>query len=376
MAPGPVMMPPQVYQALSAPMVHHRTPVFSEKLKFVLDQLPRAFGTTQPVMMLSSTGSGAMEAAVVNTLAPGDKALCVVAGKFGERWSDMAQCFGIEVKNIEVPWGQAVDLQELEEELSRQKYTAVMTQACETSTATWQPVQEMSQIIARTCPETLLMVDGITAVASSPLKMDEWKIDVLVAGSQKAFMLPAGLSFVSLSERAWKKCEQQHLPYYYWNLKKERQANLKQQTFFSSNVSLISALYEVLKLWQGEGLAQQIKWYQDQQRIFVGAVEDLGLSLYSQNPSPSVTAVNVPEGVDGVQLRDHLEQTYQLTVMGGQEHLKGKIIRIGHMGHIEKSDIYACIYYIAHALQDLKWQLLSHEKVDQVLKNVRKELAL
>tara|TARA_B100000749_G_scaffold280896_1_gene280699 strand:+ start:71072 stop:72232 length:1161 start_codon:yes stop_codon:yes gene_type:complete len=375
MAPGPVMMPPGVYEALASPMVHHRTPLFEDRLQFVLDELPHVFGTRQPVMMLSSTGTGGMEAALVNTLSPGERILSIVSGKFGQRWSKMAKAYGIESEEIEVPWGEAVSMEQLKSKLENGNYAAVITQATETSTATWHPIEDMGSTIKAVSPETLLIVDGITAVAASPLKMDTWNIDVLVAGSQKAFMIPTGLAFVSLSEKAWEKSQTSKCPKFYFDLKGELNANKKGQTLFSSNVALITALYSVLQGWKGDGLDRQLSWYRTQHESIVAALKKLNLEIFSSSPSSTVTAFKVPNNINGNQLRKYLEEEFQLTLMGGQDHLKGKIIRIGHMGHVEPEDVYACIFYIAAALKHFNYNL-TEEIENQVLKQLRENLGL
>lgn len=353
MAPGPVKISQEVRKALSLPMLHHRTPTFARELENCLELLKSFFQTQQPVLMIPSTGSGGMEAAIVNVFSPGDSVAVVVSGKFGQRWADIARTFGLSVHIIDVPWGHAVTPAQVENFLNTHPdIKGVLTQACETSTATWHPIKELAATVGRH-KNVLLLVDGITAVGCAPMLFDQWGIDVLVAGSQKALALPTGLSFVVLSDKAWKANTQAKCPRYYFNLLNEKQANEKGQTFFSSAVSHIRALNVFLNQVEGSGLTSLIRRTGNLAQCTRKAAEELGLKIFSQSPSPSVTAICVPESVDGALLRSHMESQYKVTVMGGQDHLKGKIIRIGHMGDISNLDQLATIEALALSLKDL-----------------------
>lgn len=353
MAPGPVKISKQVREALSLPMIHHRTPAFASELENSLNLLKVFFQTKQPVMMIPSTGSGGMEAAIVNVFSPGDSVAVVVSGKFGQRWSDMAKVFGLKVHVIDVPWGEAVSVKAVEETLNNHpEIRGVLTQACETSTATWHPVHELAAL-TKDKKQVLFLVDGITAVGCAPLPMDKWGIDVMVAGSQKALALPTGLSFVAMSEKAWAANKNSTCPRYYFDLLKERKANEKGQTHFSSAVSHIRALNVFLNQVEARGLeslVQRTGLLAECTRQFAAA---LGLSVFSKSPSPSVTAVCVPEGMDGAALRQHVESQYNVTIMGGQDHLKGKIVRFGHMGDISDTDQLAALEAFALSLKDM-----------------------
>ncbi len=353
MAPGPVQLAPEVLEALAEPMIHHRTPEFDQILKRVLERLPAVFKTSEPVMMISSTGSGAMEAALINTLSTGDEVLAIVSGKFGERWSQMAQRFGLKVHELQVPWGEAVDLSILEKKMrAHPRLKAVLTQACETSTATLHPVQKISELVQRLTPEALLMVDAITAIGATPLPMDEWQLDVVVAGSQKAFMLPTGLSFVALSKKAWKANASANLPRFYFDLLFEKNSNQKGETYFSSNVVLIKALDRVLHRFENlEVSIHRCQAYAEFTRQV--ASELLRMDTYSRSPAPSVTALKVPSVVDGKKLRLQLESKYNVTVMGGQDQLQGKILRIGHLGYVQKKDLVDTLTYLGMSFNDL-----------------------
>lgn len=366
LAPGPVPLSSEVRKELSEEMIHHRTPKFDKTLQEVLKGLKWVFQTQQPVFIHSATGSGAMESALINCLSPGDEVLAIVSGKFGERWRKMAQSFGYKVHSLEVPWGQNLPLEKVEESLrTLPQLKAVLCQACETSTATLHPIQELAQLTSDHS-QALLMVDAITALGATKLPMDEWQLDVVVAGSQKAFQIPTGLSFVALSERAWQRALKATTPRFYFDLRLEHAANQKGETFFSSSVALIRALRPVLESLSGDGLNRSIARSQELMKKTHQILETLNLSLFSQAPSPSVTALMVPEGIDGGRWRQHLEEKYQITLMGGQDQLKGKILRVGHLGAISDEDMQALGWALALSLNDLKPQSLSSSQLAEL----------
>lgn len=356
LAPGPVNLHPEVEKILSAPMIHHRTPEFDAILKRVLDGLKFIFQTTQPCFALTSTGSGGMEALLINTLHPGDEVLAIDSGKFGERWAEMAQIFGGKVTTLKVPWGEAVRVEQVADHLQQHPQTRlVLCQACETSTSVAHPIEALGKLIAN-YPHCLFLVDGITALGAYPLPMDQWHIDGLVGGSQKALMLPTGLSVLSFSQKAWTRIEKNPQPRYYFDLRRERQANLKGETFFSSNVTLLRALDVVLGLISSQGLDEHFSTIQKRASFTRRFSLDLGFELYSQAPSESVTALKVPISLDGQKIREHLESKFKITIMGGQDQAKGKIIRIGHMGHISPEQMVELMIALKKTLEDLGYQ--------------------
>lgn len=356
LAPGPVQLHPEVQRILSLPMIHHRTPEFDAILKSALTGLKIIFQTNQPVFMFSATGSGGMECLLINVLDPQDKVLSIIHGKFGERWADMAEAFGAQVIRHQVPWGQAVKLEELENLLAAHPdIKIVLAQACETSTATINPIQAMAELISKT--EALFLVDGITALGAYDLPMDQWKLDGVVGGSQKAFMLPTGMTFLSFSEKAWKKIKTAKAPKFYFDIQNEFAANLRGETLFSSNVPIVRALDFVLKRIGEHGLANHFKHIARRADYIRHMAENLGLKLFSQAPSNSVTALILPSTIDGVKFRTQLESNYQTTVMGGQDSLKGKIIRIGHMGYITDEDLHETSLRLARTLNDFDYKV-------------------
>jgi aspartate aminotransferase-like enzyme len=337
-------------------MIHHRTPEFDGILARVLQNLKSFFQTKMPVLIQTSTGSGGMEALLVNLLNPGEEVLALVTGKFGERWAEMAEVYGARVHRLNSDWGKPADPEKVRIILKdNPNIKLVLTQATETSTATAHDVQKLADIVSKT--DALLLVDGITAVGAYDIKMDDWKIDGLVAGSQKAVMLPTGLSFVCLSERAWEKVKTCKTPRYYFDLQRELKANQKGETFFSSAVAHIKALDFVLSDISKKGLAKHFAEQKRRADFTRALAPQMGLSLYSASPSDSVTGLIVPEGVDGAKLREHLEKKYLVTVMGGQDQAKGKIIRIGHMGYIQDNDLIETMYRLALALKDFSFNI-------------------
>jgi aspartate aminotransferase-like enzyme len=363
-----VNLHPEIQKALSLPMIHHRTPAFDQILTRVLLKMKSIFKTQQDVFLLSSTGSGGMEALLINTIAPKDKVLAIVSGKFGERWADMAEVFGADVHRMVVPWGESANIEKVSEFLNQHPDTQmVLCQACETSTGVLHPIQQLGELTKNL--HTLLLVDGITALGALPLPMDEWHIDGLVGGSQKAFMLPTGMSFVSLSEKAWKKKKSSKLnPHFYFDLAKEKDANSKGETYFSSNVSLIRCLDLVLDLILKDSLENLFATISRRAQFTRHFGIQLGLKIFPKVPSNSLTTLLLPAELDGQKIRSDLESQYNITIMGGQDQLKGKILRVGHMGYISDADLMRWLQATFLTLKEhsknsftLSWETLETE---------------
>ncbi|MBX2989162.1 MAG: alanine--glyoxylate aminotransferase family protein [Bdellovibrionaceae bacterium] len=371
LAPGPVNLHPEVQRILSLPMIHHRTPEFDAIFARARQGLKRVFGTQEDVFLLATTGSGGMEALLVNTLSPGDKILVVVSGKFGERWAEMGRVFGLRVVELNVPWGEAVQPGQVAALLRQEPdIRAVFCQACETSTGVLHPVRELARL-TRDNPDTLLLIDGITAVGALPMPMDEWGIDGLVAGSQKAFMLPTGLSFVSLSKKAWAFAEKSTLPKYYLDLKRERKANQKGESAYSTPVPLVRALDWVLSQTLQEGLANLYRDIERRALLTREFARLAGLTLYAKSPSPSLTAFLTPAGVDSQKIREELELQHGVTIMGGQDQARGKILRIGHMGYIRDEDMLKLFDLLGHAFLKAAPADWSEDKITKINRALR-----
>lgn len=316
-------------------MIHHRTPEFDQILARVLLQLKSIFQTENPCYVLSTTGSGGMECLLVNTMAPKEAVLVINSGKFGERWGQMVECFGGELHTLKIPWGEAASADQVYNVLKKNpQIKLVLTQACETSTGTLHPIQEIGKMLKEQFPDILFLVDGITALGALPLSMDQWNIDGLVGGSQKAFMLPTGLSLLSFSKKAWGKISQNPMPRFYFDIRHEQKANLKGETFFSSNVSLIRALDIILNEILKKGLETHFSEIKTRAQFVRKYCQKIGFTLYSQFPSDSVTALWMPQKSGSHKFREELEKRFKITIMGGQDEAKDKIIRIGHMGYI------------------------------------------
>lgn len=296
-----------------------------------------------------------MEALLINVLEKNDRVLGIDSGKFGERWCEMAEIYGGNLDRLKVNWGQAVTAAAVQTHLEKNPDTKiVLCQACETSSGVVHPIQELGAVIAK-FPGTLFLVDGITALGAMPLPMDAWKIDGLVGGSQKAFMLPTGLSLFSFSQKAWKKIEGNPTPRFYFDVRREKKANAKGETFFSSNVTLIRALAVVLDLIEEQGLSQLFLEIENRARFTREFAQKMGFHLYAEKPSNSLTALLVPPHLDSQKIRQALEEQFKTTIMGGQDQAKGKILRIGHMGYIQAQqmiDLMKNLGQVLHQMDD------------------------
>ncbi len=353
--PGPVPVPDRVRLAMAQPILHHRQADFLPLFRACREGLAKIFQTAEPVVILAGTGTGGMEACVTNLLSPGDHALVVRGGKFGERWAEICEAYGIRTTCIDVEWGQAVNPREVERALqAAPDIRAVYVQASETSTAVRHPVKEIAEIVRRS-GERLLVVDGITAVGVYELPMDAWGIDALVSGSQKAFMLPPGLAFVALSPRARRASETARCPRFYFDLAEELRVQATDQTAWTPAVSLLMGLGEALHIILDEvGLEETWRRTESLAHATREAMRAIGLELYAPTaPSPACTAVKVPAGIDGPALRKRLRDHYGISVADGQGKAKGKIFRIAHLGYYDRFDAITAVAAVEMALADL-----------------------
>jgi aspartate aminotransferase-like enzyme len=353
-SPGPTMLPPEVLLKMAEPIMHHREPEFERIFGEIREGLKYLFQTKNEVLIFTSSGTGAMEGAVSNILSKGDKALVVRGGKFGERWGEICKAYGIEFVSIDVEWGKAVDPKKVEGGLkSDPSIRAVYTQASETSTGVKHPIREITDIVKR-YENTVIVVDAITGIGVFDIPMDKWGIDVLVSGSQKALMLPPGLAFAALSDKAWKFVERSNLPKFYFDFKKELKSAQKNQNSFTPAISLFVALRESLNLIRKEGLEAVFQRHEKLAAATRAAVKALGLELYaSDSPSNALTAVKVPEGIQGGKLKNLFFEKFGITVAGGQDQAKGKIIRIAHLGYYERLDMVMVISALEMLLKEM-----------------------
>jgi aspartate aminotransferase-like enzyme len=339
---------------MAKPMIHHRAPEFDKLFGEVREDLKWLFQTRNDVLMLASSGTGGMEGAVSNFLSPGDKAISINGGKFGERWTKLCKTFGAQVHEIKVEWGRAVDPQAVADHLKKDPgIKAVYVQASETSTGVAHDVKALADIV-KSYEDTILVVDAITALGVLDLKTDAWGLDVVVTGSQKALMLPPGLAFVSASEKAWRLADKAKNAAFYFNLKKERDSQQKNQTAYTPAVSLILGLKEVLGILKAEGLEAIFARHALLARAMREGVQAAGLSLFpKERPSDALTAIAAPDGVDGQAVYKNLRTQYGMTAAGGQDHLKGKIFRISHMGYIDSFDVITALAAVEMTVKGL-----------------------
>jgi len=339
LTPGPTPLPPVVLEAMSRPIIHHRTPQFQAILKEATEGLRYVFQTKNDVFILASSGTGAMEAAAINLLSTGDTALVIQGGKFGERWTEICKAYGINAEVINVQWGQAVNPPDIKEKLKgNPKIKAVFTTLCETSTGVVNDIAAIGKVIRDT--DAVLVVDAISGLGAIDLKTDEWSCDIVVSGSQKGLMLPPGLGFISVSPKAFKMIESSNSPRYYLDLRKAKKALDKTDTPFTPAITLIIALNEALKMMKQDGLEAVFSRHRKMADATRAALKALGLELFAPLAgSDVVTAACVPSGIDGEKLVKTMRDTYGVTIAGGQDELKGKVIRVAHMGFIEEFDV-------------------------------------
>ncbi|MFH1338270.1 MAG: alanine--glyoxylate aminotransferase family protein [Candidatus Omnitrophota bacterium] len=367
LTPGPTPLPPRITEALSRPIIHHRTPQFQEILKQAQEGLKYVFQTENDVFIFASSGTGVMEAAVANLLSPQDTAVTVEGGKFGQRWTEICRAYGVNCEVIEVEWGKAVEPGEIEKRLkSNPKVKAVLATHCETSTGVINDIQAIGKIIKDT--GAVLVVDAISSLGAVPLSSDAWFCDAVVSGSQKGLMLPPGLGFISVSSKAWNLIGQSKSPRYYFDLRSAKKSLDKTDTPFTPAISLIVALNESLKMLREEGLENTFLRHKHMAEAARQAAKGLGLELLAPDAaSDVVTAIRVPSGIDGGKLVKTMRDKYGITIAGGQGELKGKIIRIAHMGYIEEFDIILAISCLEKVLFQMgyKFQLGAGVKAAQ-----------
>lgn len=351
LAPGPTPVPPRVLQAMAQPIIHHRTPEYETLFAEVWTHLKTLFQCRNEVLMFAASGTGAMEGAVVNTLSPGDRVLVVRGGKFGERWAEICQAHGLQVTPIDVPYGKSVDPAAVTAALNAEPaIQAVFATQSETSTGAVHDVQAVAALMKER--EAILIVDAITSLGVMDLPADVWGVDVVVAGSQKALMLPPGLAFAAVSDKAWARVERARLPRFYFDFAAERKAIQGNQSAFTPAVSLVVGLRESLRMILEEGLPNVFARHARLARATRAGVQALGLALFADHPGPACTAVLAPEGIGSGAVVKGLARR-GITIAGGQGSMKGKIFRISHMGYVADFDILTALGGLEMVLADL-----------------------
>ncbi len=351
MTPGPSPVPSLVREALGQEIMHHRTSDFQAILKNVHAGLRDIFITKNPVLLLASSGTGAMEAAVSNLFSKGDKVIGISGGKFGERWSEISRAYGLDVIEMDVEWGTSPTPEAISKLIDENPgVKGVMTTLSETSTATAFDIEGIAKVTNK--KDILLIVDAISGLGQDRLYTDRWGVDVVVSGSQKGFMLPPGLGFISLSKRAQKALEASDLPKYYFDLKKALKAYEKDDTPYTPAVSLIVGLQKAIEIIKSD---MDTRWerFEKMAQATQEAAKAIGLGVFSKSPSASVTAITVPENIKSTDIVKKLRTEYGLSIAGGQAQLKDKIIRVAHMGWINEQDLVAAFSLIEKALKDV-----------------------
>jgi aspartate aminotransferase-like enzyme len=351
LAPGPTPIPPEVLQAMAQPIIHHRTPEYEALFSDVRRDLRLLFQCKNEVLLFAASGTGAMEGSVVNTLSPGDLAVVIRGGKFGERWAEICEAYGVRVVPVDVPYGKSVDPADVAAALSREPAVkAVFATHSETSTGAVHDIQAIASVVRQT--PVILVVDAITSLGVLDLPMDTWGVDIVVAGSQKAVMLPPGLAFAALSDKAWARVPESRLPKYYFNFAAERKSIEKNQSAYTPAVSLVVGLRESLRLILTEGLPNVLARHDKLARATRAGAQALGLELFPDHPGCACTAIKAPAGIDSVAIVKGFRKR-GITIAGGQGTMKGKIFRISHMGYVDAFDVLTALGALELVLADL-----------------------
>lgn len=353
LAPGPTPVPPRTLLAMAQPLIHHRSADFMEVIGQVRAGLKKIYQTANEVLTFCSSGTGAMESAVSNLLSPGDKAIAVSGGKFGERWTQLLKAYGCQPVEVKCDWGRAVDPNQVADLIKADpSIKAIYVQALETSTGVDHPIQALGQVAKAT--GKVLVVDAVSALGAYAIPVDEWGLDVVVSGSQKALMMPPGLAFCAIGPKALELMKTSTLPKFYFSWAKELKSQTENKGAFTSPVTLFMGLLDIFNIIEAEGLDNIYAQTAKRSQAFKAAVAAWGLGLYSKDrPSTALTAVECPEGIDGQKVVKWLKDKYAIYIAGGQDQAKGKIFRVAHMGYINEFDTLQAISAIEMALKGL-----------------------
>lgn len=350
--PGPTEIPPRILRALSQTLAHHRSEGFKEFFRGIREKLRYPFQTRNEVLILTSSGTGAMEAVVSNLFSPGERVLVIEGGKFGRRWGKISQAFGLDVVEFRVEPGEAADLGEVGGIVAEEKgIEGVLATLCETSTGVVEDIQSLGRALQGS--NALLVVDAVSGLAVEELKPDRWGVDVVISASQKGLMIPPGLAFLSLNPRAWSKVRRSRTPRYYWDLREYMEFAQRGLTPYTPAISLLFGLQEALSMIEEEGIEGVWARHRRLAQAVRKGIEALGLELFSHRPSNGVTAVKIPSGLDGDELLESLRSDFGVVLAQGQEELKGRIFRLAHMGWVGGPDIIRVIGALELALRKM-----------------------
>jgi aspartate aminotransferase-like enzyme len=342
LTPGPTPLYPPALHAMMASDVHHRTEEFRNIYKAALADLKEVYGTSSDVLCFAASGTGAMDAAVSNLFSSGDKVIVATAGKFGERWVEIARAYGLDANVLKAEYGDVVTPDRIEAALKAEPATkGVFIQASETSTGAEHDVETIAGIVKKT--DAIFVVDAITGIGTMPLDIDGWGLDVLIGGSQKAFMIPPGLAFISVSPKAWKLADTAKLPHYYFSLKKEKKSADANDSSWTPATSLILALGESLKYIKKVSMPNLIENAQLLARGTREACQELGLEVFAKRPGSSVTAVKAPAGMDSKVIVKGFKQRFGAIIANGQGSMEGQIFRMAHLGYFDFADMFGII---------------------------------
>jgi aspartate aminotransferase-like enzyme len=354
--PGPTPLLPAAQTAMAAFTAHHRTADFKALFQRVLADMKDFIGTKNDVLVLACSGTGVMEASVSNLTSPGHKVLVLTAGKLGERWTGLAKAFGCHVDVLSVPYGETFSLDDIRARVNSQ-VRAVFVQATESSTGARHDIEGIAKIVRSQGDETLLAVDAITGLGTTHLDVDGWGVDVIIGGSQKALMMPPGLAYCAVSERAWRQMEKTTSPRYYFDLRKERKSAAKGETAYTPATSLFAALGAALEFIRGMGKGDLAKGREElvnnaelcAEMTRAGA-KALGLKLFASNPAAALTAISAPDGIDSGKIVKEFRESFDAVVANGQGEMKGKLFRVAHIGYYDYLDTIGILGALEHVL--------------------------
>ena len=354
--PGPTPIPPEALLAMAQPIDYHRSNATVALIKDVLEKLKHVFQTENDVLFLTSSGTGAMEGAVANLLSRGDKVIVIRSGKFGERWGEICTAYGVKVIPIDVTYGNSVDPHIVETLLAKHpEATAVFATLCETSTGALHDIEALARLTR--IRSTLLVVDAVSALGADDLQMDTWGVDVVVSCSQKGLMTPPGLAFAALNQRAWNAVARSDLPKYYFDFRKAYESGLEGSVPYTPAVTLLTALQCALNRICEEGIRRTIARHDRLATATRSAVKALGLSLFATSPANTLTAIQLPEEIDGKAFINLMRDTYGITYAGGQSQLSGKIVRIAHLGWMNENDVIVAISALERGLVEIGYDI-------------------
>jgi len=375
MIPGPTPVPERVLEALGRHPIGHRSKDFQSIVKSTTENLKWLHQTKNEVLTITGSGTAAMEAGIINSLSKGDKVICGENGKFGQRWVKIAEEFGLEVILINAEWGKPLDPEKfkniLENDLNKDIKAVILTHS-ETSTGVMNDLKTISQHI-RNHKKALSIIDCVTSLGAFNVPTDKWELDIVASGSQKGYMIPPGLSFISVSEKAWKAIELSNLPKFYLDLKSYKKSLLNNSNPFTPSVNLMFALDEALKMMKEEGLENLFQKHERHKRAISEAARKLNLKLFAKENSlsPSITAIEA-QNFDAESFRKTIQIKYGIQLAGGQDHLKGKIFRVGHLGYISDLDIISAVTAIGLTL--FEKNIVNHDDIGQALIEAKRHL--